>query len=393
MVLMELSAACELLGAAIAGTDPARLSGWDCSVVVELLARTEKRCAGLRVVAAARAGECGAHRERGFSSPAAWLADASGITTAEAKVALEVANSIEGCAATATALRGGDMSLAQAAEITKTEAAAPGSESTLLELAARKSMAALRDEARRLRLAARDPEELHRRQRQVRQGRHWCDDHAMIHLAGAFAPEVGVPIANRIDAEVDRIIRQARRDGQVPEPRERLVADAIAHLILHGPSGAARRAEVVLVCDIAAFQRGHAEAGELCHVIGGGPVPVSVVQEMATAAFIKGVLHDGVRIDTVAHYGRQIPARLRTALDLGEAPRFSGATCVDCQARYGLQWDHVDPVAHHGPTSLENLKPRCWPCHQEKTARDRQAGLLTPRPPSQPNQGDDPLAA
>ena len=32
--------------------------------------------------------------------------------------------------------------------------------------------------------------------------------------------------------------------------------------------------------------------------------------------FVKVVLHDGVRIDTVAHLGRHIRAEFRTALDL-----------------------------------------------------------------------------
>jgi hypothetical protein len=34
---------------------------------------------------------------------------------------------------------------------------------------------------------------------------------------------------------------------------------------------------------------------------------------------------------------------------------------------------HRDP---HGPASTSNLEPRCWPCHQAKTARDRRAGKL-----------------
>lgn len=34
-----------------------------------------------------------------------------------------------------------------------------------------------------------------------------------------------------------------------------------------------------------------------------------------------------------------------------------------------------------GPSSHENLKPRCWGCHQTKTARDRRAGKLKPPEP------------
>jgi IS5 family transposase len=48
---------------------------------------------------------------------------------------------------------------------------------------------------------------------------------------------------------------------------------------------------------------------------------------------------------------------------------------------YGLEWDHA-PVAHNGPTSYDNLRPRCKPHNWHKTKQDCQAGLFEPpRPP------------
>jgi hypothetical protein len=140
--------------------------------------------------------------------------------------------------------------------------------------------------------------------------------------------------------------------------------------------------DLVLVCELNAFRRGHAHEGEACHIVGGGPVPVPVVRRLAEDAFLKVVLHDGVRIETVAHFGRHIRAELRTALEVGAPPRFDGVECVEegCGRRYGLEWDHVDPVAHGGPTSYDNLAARCWPHHRAKTERDRQAGLLQAPP-------------
>ena len=93
---------------------------------------------------------------------------------------------------------------------------------------------------------------------------------------------------------------------------------------------------------------------------------------------MKVVLHDGVNIHTVVHFGRRRPAELNTALELGAPPDFDGVTCSElgCDRKYGLEWDHVDPVANDGPTSAENIKPLCWPHHHDKTARDRAAGLL-----------------
>ena len=146
--------------------------------------------------------------------------------------------------------------------------------------------------------------------------------------------------------------------------------------------GRSDRADVVFVLSYDAYRRGHTHGDELCHVIGGGPVPVSVVrQAVADDAFIKAVVMKGVEIHTVAHLGRRKTAELRTALELGPPPQFEGAVCVEdgCDRRYGLEWDHDDPVANDGPTSYENLMARCKPDHWAKTERDRKAGKLRPR--------------
>ena len=140
----------------------------------------------------------------------------------------------------------------------------------------------------------------------------------------------------------------------------------------------AARADVVYVCDLNAAARGHTEGDELCHVIGSGPVPVSVVRDAAVGAFVKVAVRDGKKLDTITHFGRSIPAELRTALALGDPERLDGAVCSEegRDRRYGLEWDHVDPVAHGGATSYENIEARCGPDHWAKTERDRKAGLL-----------------
>jgi hypothetical protein len=240
----------------------------------------------------------------------------------------------------------------------------------------------LKEETRRRRLEAVDADERYRAQRKSRCGKVWQDDHGMIHVSGTFTPEVGVPLSNRINNEVDRLWRQAQREGG-DDTRDQLMADAIAKIILDGGGRPkARSAELVLVCDVGAMRRGHTHPGEACHIIGGGPVPVSVAWDVAKTGFVKAVLHDGVRIDTVAHFGRYIKAELRTALGLGDPPLFAGAVCSEegCDRRYHLQIDHLDPVAHGGPTSYQNLNPKCGADHREKTRRDREAGLLGPHP-------------
>jgi hypothetical protein len=204
----------------------------------------------------------------------------------------------------------------------------------------------------------------------------------MICVNAALPPHVGLPFVNRLDAEADRAARAARAEGRT-ESRAAHTADAFATVIAGGGRGHAYRADLVIVEDMGAWRRGHTHPGEVSHIVGGGPIPVWLARRLSADAFLKAVLHDGVNIHTVAHFGRHLNATVRTALELGAPPDFDGAACVNehCGRRYGLEWDHDNPLANHGPTSYDNLVARCWPHHQEKTEPDRQAGLLGPNPP------------
>jgi hypothetical protein len=350
--------------------EPAAFSGDDCATLAEALGRTEKACAAARVRAAARAADAGAHHRRGYTNPVDWLARTAGSSVGQARAALGTASALEDCPTTNEAVVAGELSLAQAEEIARTEAACPGTEAELVALAKASSLQVLRDTARNRRQRAIDPEELAARQQAARELRYWRDDLGMICLAGALPPVVGIPLINRLDAETDRIRKTARRQAST-ESRAAHAADALVALCAGGGKGKANRADLVLV-----WER-PGDGGEgTCHLVGGGPVPVSVARQRAEEAFVKGVIHDGVRIETVRHIGRYIPAELRTALELGDPPGFDGLGCVDCGKRHGIERDHVDPVANGGPTSRDNMAGRCYECHQRKTEQDRQAGLL-----------------
>jgi 5-methylcytosine-specific restriction endonuclease McrA len=153
-------------------------------------------------------------------------------------------------------------------------------------------------------------------------------------------------------------------------------------LVETGGRGKAGSADLVIVCDLQAYRRGHAHDAEPCHIVGGGPIPVSLARRIGEDAFLKTVLHDGVKIDTIAHFGRKTTAVLRTALLLGAPPVFDGITCSEagCDRRYHLEFDHIDPVANGGPSAVANIEPLCWPHHRVKTERDRKAGLLRGKP-------------
>jgi hypothetical protein len=368
--------------AALSRLDLVSFSPKTCVLLVEELAKTEKVCAALRALAAAKAADAGAHRQSGFTDPADWLGRLSGTTSGEAGRDLDAARRLDDMAATKDAASAGEVSLDQVEEIAKTEKQCPGSEGEMLDTARRESLRTLKDKGRKLRQASIAPEDLRRRQRQARSVRHWRDELGMIRGSFALVPEVGIAFGSRLDAETDREWKSGHRAGR-PEPRERHAADALANMLAGAGKGRAGRADVVFVCDVGAYQRGHAHDGEPCRIVGGGPVPVGTVHEAMRDAFVKAVLHDGTRIDTVAHYGRHINAEIRTALELGHPPDFDGLMCCEpgCDRKYGLEIDHVDPRANHGETSLKNLKPRCKPHHREKSERDRQQGLWNARGP------------
>jgi hypothetical protein len=363
-----------------------RWSGPECVRLAEHLALVAKACQAAAARATARAVECGC-------GDVEWAARTGGVTPAEARDSLATTAALGDCSATSQAVASGAVSLTQAREIVAAEAVAPGCEAGLLAIAATSGMAGLRAASRTVRLAAVDREELSRRQWAARSCRHWVDGDGMI--AGRFQlpPEVGIAFVTRLDRVTDRLHREAWRGGR-RDPREVHAADALVHLTQPTvPAQAARsssRAEVVFVCSLDAYRRGRTEGDERCHAIGGGPVTVDAVREaVASDAFVKAVVMRGVEIHSVAHVGRRMSAELRTALDLGRPPNFDGAVCVEegCDRRHDLEWDHVDPVADGGPTSYDNLEPRCRPHHATKTEQDRNAGLLGPRrsrPPPSP---------
>jgi hypothetical protein len=356
------------LRVSLAGLEPGVLSPRECAGAAERLAATRKACEMAEARLVARAAGSGIHRELGFADAGDWLATVRGSTTGEARRVLETVSTVAASPETRDALVAGEVSLAQAHVIVATEAEVPGSEGELVALARQGSLGVVRDRARKRRVEALTPEELYATQRARRECTHWRDELGMVCGRFALTPDVGVPFVNRLDADTDRARREAHRAGG-DESRAAYAADALVRLVAGSGKGRSHRADVVYVYDV---------TGQVAHIVGGGPVPVAVVRAVAADAFVKVVFHDGVEITKVAHLGRHIAAELRTALELGPPPDFDGVTCAEpgCDRRYGLEWDHVDPVAHGGITSRENLKPLCWPHHRDKTERDRAAGLL-----------------
>jgi hypothetical protein len=120
---------------------------------------------------------------------------------------------------------------------------------------------------------------------------------------------------------------------------------------------------------------GDALPGVKCEIPGVGPVNAKWARDLLGESFVTFVITKGKDITTVAHFGRHIPAELRTALVV------SGRECdvERCHNRGYLEIDHSHPVGKGGITSWQNLRWLCYLHHKRKTQ-----GAELPRKQRQP---------
>jgi 5-methylcytosine-specific restriction endonuclease McrA len=354
--------AVELLEKANADLQPELLSAEAAKELIAAYARAEKLAAfGVAALA----------RKLDDSSK---LAEVTGTSIGKAKGVVATGKAMGASQDLTSALQHGEISLDQAVEIASAEESAPGAARGLLAVAQEQPFHVLKEKARTTRLEAEQHRDLAAKQRSARRASTYSDELGMTHIHVALEPHVGAPIVARAEAEGQRLGRKAKAAGET-EPFERHLADAYASLLSGSGKGRAKRPELVVLVSYEVVKRDWTDVreAELCKVLGIGPVSPQVAKEIAQDAFLSGVFYDGKDLRQLRRWSRTIPIEVAIALELGEPPSFDGVACVDCGNRFRTEFDHVHPRFAGGPTSPRNLKPRCWRCHQEKTARDRRA--------------------
>ncbi len=180
----------------------------------------------------------------------------------------------------------------------------------------------------------------------------------------AVMPEEGAAVDAVIEEGTRRRFREARSAG-TPEPQEAYAADAFVDAVLGGPkSKKSGGYSAHILIDHEVLKRGYALPGETCEIAGIGPVNVEWVREVLGDAFVTAIVKKGKDITTVAHFGRHIPAHLRTAMTV------SGRECSieGCTGREHLELDHCEiDHAKGGPTARWNLAWLCSVHHKRKT--------------------------
>ena len=311
------------------------------------------------------------------------VARASGVSLGKAKAAVDTGNSLKAADEVREAFKSGELSVDQAAEISKAEQASPGSSTELLKVAQEDSFQALREKSRKIVLEAEQHRGLAERQHEARRARSYKDELGMISINLLLEPHVGVPIVNRAETEAGRRFRCAKKEG-LQEPFERCLADAYACLLSStGSTAKARKPELVVLVSHEIALRGWDEVreGEVCKIPGVGPISPQRAREIASDAFLSGLFYDGTDLRHYRRWTRNTPVGVLMPLQLGQPPEFDGVKCIDCGHRFRNEKDHSAPHVAGGFASTTNLKWRCYGCHQNKTAEDRRKRKLTPLDP------------
>ena len=357
----------EELHRVVGALEPERLHSTDAALLLEEFAAMEKLVAAAVTLLAPRAAAAGSWRgaER---SAAHWLARTTGRSVGAAVGVLEAGERLNELPATAEALRAGKLSASQVTEIASAAAVAPAAEAELVAAATTDGIGALRDRCRRVQAAAQTHEAarhdaIHRR----RYLRHWSDPDGAFRLDLRTTADAGAEVLAALEVRRAKVFEAARR-AERRESQEAYLADALVELARDAEAGGSGqrsgpRAMVHVRVDHTAFRRGHTEEGETCEIAGVGPVPVATARALASDAILQAVVTKGVEVKAVAHVGRTIPARLRTALEARDPE------CVveGCGATRQLEIDHLVPFAEGGPTHIDNLARVCRWHHHLKT--------------------------
>ena len=403
--MSELAGPIEVVRDIAAALDFSVLDGAEAIQLVEEASELERLAAAVRTLAAGRVAQTGAWvgPDGAFRDAGAWMGSVTGTTIGRAKATLETAQRLDALPETRAALRAGALSEVKVDAIASAATADPRSESRLLESAASEGVRGLKNACARVEAAASTNQvERYEAVRAVRKVRHRAisDVEGLLEMRGPLELTSSVMAAlGPIETE---LFEQARSSGRREEP-DALAFDALVQMadesaeVALQATGNRAPATVLVRVDGPALARNAAESGEICEIVGVGPIPVPVARKLMGDAILKALVHDATDVLAVSHAGRTNPTRMRTALE-----ELFPECCIEgCHVNRHLEIDHNTPISEGGPTALWNLTRPCHFHHDYKHAHNlriegegtnRQfvpAPVKPPDPPGRPSEPDE----
>jgi len=359
--------ALDLLRVGVAELDPEVVDGAAACNLAEQFAEVVRLGEAGKTLMARRVRDTAAWSHSGyFGDAATWLASVSKSPLGAARATLDTADRLTDLPATEAALRSGRLSASQANDLTAAATADPNAEQALLESAELDGPKTFKDRCVRVMAAARrDEMAVYERIRRARGVRHWQDADGTGRIDVRGPVDATARIMKHLEPYEKEIFDAVRKSGAEYERSGAYAFDALVAMAdaSMGERAPAMRSETSLVVriDLDAL-RGWTEPGEVCEIVGAGPIPVPVALRMAKDAFLKAVVTDGVDVHSVVHLGRKPTAVLETAL----AELYGQCVKEGCDATTNLETDHNQPWSEGGETRLSNLNPTCKYDHREK---------------------------
>ncbi|MBA2609258.1 MAG: DUF222 domain-containing protein [Actinobacteria bacterium] len=345
--------------------EPGELGVLTAERAVSEWAAIERIACAAKLRSAARAEDIGLDAEQA-------VANASGVTSGQARKQTRLRKKLTGKTQTADAFDKGELSTTQADAIADAVEANPDAEQSLLDLAGRASASDLLSECDRVKRDALDADgTLAARQREARAFRSWTDGLGMTCFSGRLEPVAGAQMIAEMERRADRFYRaQVQAKQQTIDTLEQRMADALTEIVSTGSgngNGKRRgpRTMIQLLVTKAAVERGFIQPGEKCETAQGRPIPMGAVDHalLDPDTKVEEVVFDEVDVRAIISYKRYRPARLQDALNA------RGRVCAapGCGRTKGLQSDHTEDFAKGGPTCATNLKWLCYYHHDLKT--------------------------
>ncbi len=357
----------------VKGFDPEALSAAESLELFGNFCRLERLAGAGKVLCSRRVADSQAWFGTGHRSPAHLVAEVSGASVGRAVDLLEASEAMRALPATESKFRSGALTEREVIEVATAAALDQTSEAELLEAAEVESFVELQRAAARVRAAATDEVERHRRAHRRRHFRHWVDVEGSFRFSGSLTAEAGAELLAGMEVHRQAISRRAaERDvgkKRCCDSEAAVAADALVELARQAaaqPADPLRPGPSALIhvrVDHAALVRGHTERGEVCEVPGAGPVTVGWVESLLPDAVVAALEVDDGEVLKVAHLGRVIPARVRTAL----MERDRVCVVPGCAVDTDLEIDHIRPYAEVGRSELAGLCRLCRFHHYLKT--------------------------
>jgi hypothetical protein len=302
------------------------------------------------------------------------MARGTGTTVKDAKKKLATGRKLRKLTATQQAAARGELSPEQTEAIADAATVDPEAETELLEHAQRGSLQELREQCARTKARVTDLEARRKQIHDERSVRDWVDGEGRGHLHVTDNPERIAAIAGRLRSDAEQKMAAVPVDER--EPLVAYLADALYDVVCteaaevsDQPDAAKRKlrpdVKLLVRVDLPVLLRGHAMGGEVCEIVGYGPVATSVIRDLIDTAdpFLAAIATSGEQVLGVAHLGRRANARQQSALE------WLYPTCAveGCTRSTYLENDHREDWATTHLTILDWLDRPCAHHHRLKT--------------------------